>query len=203
MLAPLVRFAVGFACCAAVAWVLFRLIGAAGIVFSAPLFGLALARPLIEIAGGGVRAARALALHDIEGRHYEFKGTSIDIVEDDTGHRWLRLDNVRSVLRGLPGDRVLERVLGAGFLRGDLSTAPRIQAEALLGVLRKASDPRSLRFLHWLDSASNSKTDRAAQGSGRISAGTRRNRPHQCRAILAAPFACHRQARNGKINPSL
>ena len=148
---PLARFAAGFAACAVVAWVLSRMFGPVGILFSAPLFGWALARPIIEMVAGAARTARALALHDIEGRHYAFKGTSIDIVEDDGGHRWLRLGDVRAVLTGLPADRVLERVLGAGFHRGAFSTAARVQAEALLGVLRKASDPRTLRFRQWLE----------------------------------------------------
>jgi hypothetical protein len=151
MLAPLIRFAVGFACCAALAWLLFRLLGPVGILFAALPFGLALRRPLIDLLFEIVPALRRLAYHDVEGRYYVFKGAPIDIVEDDAGYRWLRVADVRPVLPGLPADAVLARVLGAGFAPGDLSKAPRIRAEALLGVLRKASDPRSLRFRDWLE----------------------------------------------------
>ncbi|MEO7150175.1 MAG: hypothetical protein ABIX46_00455 [Burkholderiaceae bacterium] len=153
----LLTLALRFAGCSAVAWLAWRWLGAAGLVYSGALFGLALARPLVEAAGAWWRTTRRWAYGDLDGRHYAHRGTPIDVVEDTDHVRWLRTDDVRRVIGGLPGDPALARLYPDGVRRDPprraaLATgSARISAEALADYLRKSTAPASLRFARWLE----------------------------------------------------
>ncbi len=144
------------AACSAVAWLAWRWLGTAGLVYSGPLFGLALARPLVDALGAWWRTTRRLAYGDLQGRHYAHRGTPIDVLEDADHVRWLSTADLRRVLPGLPADAVLGRlwpaglqtVAGRGRTRGGV---PRISAEALAAYLAKSTEPDSLRLRRWLE----------------------------------------------------
>ena len=153
----LLTIALRLAVCSAVAWLAWRWRGASGLVFSAPLFGLALAKPILESAGAWMRFTRRHAYRHVEGRHYAHRGTSIDVDEDAEHVRWLRIDDVRRVIDGLPADPVLARLYPDGVRheaprRGAMGGPfARISAEALADYLRKSTEPESLRFARWLE----------------------------------------------------
>ena len=153
----LLTIALRLAVCSAVAWLAWRWRGASGLVFSAPLFGLALAKPIVDAISGWLRLTRRLAYGDLEGRHYVHRGTPIDVVEDAEHVRWLRTADVRRVIDALPDDAVLARLYPSG-VRADAAVratlarpSARISAEALADYLRKSTQPRSLRFARWLE----------------------------------------------------
>lgn len=95
---------------------------------------------------------RERAYADTEGRHYQYRRNPIDIVEAASGERWLRVGDVRRTVAGLPDFRRL-RVLCPGGTRaeGRGSAGERIEARALAGLLRRAQDEQTLRFLRWLE----------------------------------------------------
>ena len=147
--------AIRLAGCSGVAWLAWRYAGAFGLVFSAPLFGLALAKPLVDAFGAALGLTRRLAYRHVSGRHYAHHGMAIDIVDDPARVRWLKTADVRKVIQALPSDPVLERLFPAG-LRSMPGPGPaagstmRISAEALADYLAKSTDPDSLRFKRWL-----------------------------------------------------
>ena len=143
--------AIRLAGCCAIAWLAWRWFGAAGLVYSAPLFGVALARPIVDAVSAWLRLARRIAVGDVEGRHYAHRGTAIDIVEDAGHVRWLRTDDVRRVIEGLPGDALLARLYPDGIRIDAPRHAARISAEALANYLGKSTAPTARRFARWLE----------------------------------------------------
>lgn len=137
--------------CGTLAYGAWRAMGWVGVVLSAPIFGAAVARPLLELVGAIARGTKALALGSTEGRHYAFRGQSIDITEDDAPYRWLLTDDVRKVIVDLPSDKLLQRLYPDGLHAVGRPAAMRIQAEALADYLRKSSDPTSIRFKRWVE----------------------------------------------------
>ena len=137
--------------CAGVTYLVWRQIGTVGVVTCAPLFGIALARPIMDFIGESVWFGRRLAMRDLEGRHFEYKGKLVDVVEDTDNYRWLRLDDIRHIVKGLPADQVLEKLLPKGLQRMEPSAYQRIKADALLDNLQKSTDPSTIRFKTWIE----------------------------------------------------
>lgn len=131
-----------------VAW---RWLGAIGIVLSAPLLGLALARPVLGLLAALQQLAAERALRDVQGRYFMHHGHPIDIADDDVGYRWLRTDDVRKIVTGLPADAVLLRLFPEGVAQWSPADGYRMRAEALHKYLQKASDPASIRFRNWVE----------------------------------------------------
>jgi len=136
--------------CSAATWLVWRWIAFASLVVCAPLFGLALARPWLEIAEGAALLARRLGYRRINGRHFEHKGRSIDIAEDEQAYRWLKTQDVRKIVSGLPNDRVLERMFPGEVQQGPSTAVARMKAEALDAYLGKSSETGTLKFRLWL-----------------------------------------------------
>lgn len=137
--------------CAGVAWAISRSQGPAlALVFTAPLLGLALRRPILDLLAGAVTKTRELALADVEGRFHAFRGIAIDVVHDEDERPWVLVRDVRKVLPGMPRDAVLQQMLRERV--GDVPGWPglRIRADALEQQLRAATDPQAIRFKEWL-----------------------------------------------------
>lgn len=146
---PAARVAGGVGLCAAVGALLWWFFGPVGLVFTAPLAGALLARPLIDLAADLARHTRRAALGATEGQYYAFKGRPLRVSEDEEGWRWLPTADLRRVLPGLPADPVLERQLGAA-VRPLARAGLAVEAEALHGALAAAQDPQTVRFRQWL-----------------------------------------------------
>lgn len=101
------------AACTLALWLAWRGLGPIGIAVTAPLWGIAFARPLIEAFGAFRRTAQHAALRDLEGRHYAHAGTSIDVIETDDA-RWLRAAHVQRVLGDRSDETAFARRLGPG-----------------------------------------------------------------------------------------
>ena len=136
--------------CSAFTWLVWRWIGVASLVVCAPLFGVALARPVLELAEHTTLLAKRLGYRKINGRHFEHHGRSLDIVDDDEGYRWVSTADVRKVVSGLPGDAVLERLFPGDVRRDPAAGVPRLKAEALHACLDKATEAGTLKFRLWL-----------------------------------------------------
>lgn len=153
MLDLVVRIAVRLVLCSLATWLLWQGVGlgAVALAMTAPLFAVALARPLIDAFGLAWGATNERALRHRSGRHFEHRGQALDVAEDDDGLRWLLLADVRKVLPGLPRDEVVRRQSGALVGTVDGYAGLRIRADALQDLLRKASEPAAVKFKVWLE----------------------------------------------------
>jgi hypothetical protein len=147
----LVRIAVRLALCALATWLVYRQLGLIALPIAAPLFGVALARPLIDLVAAAHHSGKTLALQDVQGRHWSHRGRLLDIAQDDDGARWLLVADVRKMLPGLPRDEVLQRHYGERVATVEAAQGLRIRADALAEYLRKSTDAASLKFRTWLD----------------------------------------------------
>ena len=136
---------------AAATALLYRLFGAFGLVFGAPLFGVLLARPIIDLASDFKAQARGLVYEDDEGHYYAFKGWRMHVSEDDEGWRWVNAAHVRKVVPGLPADATLLHLYPQGSRRLGRRGQAYLRAETLHEALARASEPMTLRFRHWVE----------------------------------------------------
>lgn len=146
-------------CCAA-SYLLWRGIGPVGLAVAAPIFAMAFARPIFDVFSGVRRTAKRLALISVEGRYYSHRGQPIEVLEDEEHHRWLRLIDVRKLLKGLPQ----EAVLALQFPQRVQDR--RIRADALRDYFGKSQEGDSLRFRNWLERELLSPTTRVRQRVG-------------------------------------
>ena len=137
--------------CAIVTYLVWRGLGPVGLVFCAPLFGVALARPIVDLVAESAQMAQRVGLRDLHGRHFVYRGTPIDVVEDAQQYRWLRLADVRKIVTGLPVEPVLRSLLPDGLQPMGPPANVCIKAEALQQYLQKVTEPNSLRFRRWLE----------------------------------------------------
>ena len=149
----LASIALRVAACAAATWGAWRLFGTAWLVFVAPLFGVALARPLIELTASAFRALRHANWRDVEGRHYAYRGRPVSVVEDADGQRWIRLADVRAIVGFTASDGALAIAYPDGMCRAGRPPEPYIGAETLLVHLGKERGPESLRMKIWVERA--------------------------------------------------
>ncbi len=144
---------IGLRCllCAVAAALFWRWNGPFGLVFAAPLWGVALARPLLDLASELRHATRRAAYAGTGGRHFEHRGHAIDILDDDDHHRWLSIADVRKLIPDLPREATLQRQFPDAVREDAALKGWRISAEALMAYLSKATEPESLRFRNWLE----------------------------------------------------
>jgi hypothetical protein len=137
------------ACCAAAsgAW---YLLGPFGIVFAAPLFGIAFARPLIDAVANGYGLLRARAFRGVDGKHYVYRGSPINVAQDARGFKWLRLTDVRNVIPNLQRDESLQQLLGAGVQQILPDQALRVKAETLVIYLNRSMKRDTGKFSQWV-----------------------------------------------------
>jgi hypothetical protein len=137
-------------CCAA-AFLLWYRLGASGLALSAPIFGVVLARPIIDLVGEFAISAKHGALANLHGRNFEHRGFRLDISEDEFPYRWISVRDVRKVLPSLPRDEVLRAQFPKDLLHDASLKGERIRADTLLAYLRKATETDSIKFRNWLE----------------------------------------------------
>jgi hypothetical protein len=121
------------------------------IVFTAPAYGAAIARPLINLVANfrhGVRSAVWLPVH---GTHYVFKDTTIHVLEDDDDWRWLPLADVERVLGRKLNARLLAITYPDRLEMGGKPSRMHMRDDALIEHLSRLSDPVALRFRTWVE----------------------------------------------------
>jgi hypothetical protein len=137
--------------CAVVIYLQWRLLGLIGLVVGAPLVGVALARPILELLGMARHKTTEVVYRDVSGRHFVHRGQMLHIADDAQHFRWLRIGDVRKLIAGLPADQTLHQLYPEAVQPGGGGRPASIQAEALLALLAKAHDPDTLKFKHWLE----------------------------------------------------
>jgi hypothetical protein len=92
-----------------------------------------------------------MAFSPLEGRYFEHRGVPLDVAEDERHHRWVSVRDLRKLLRGLPRDAALKRLMPEALVVDARLRGLRIEAEALLALLRRSTDPDSLKLRNWLE----------------------------------------------------
>jgi hypothetical protein len=147
----LLRIAFRLLLCCAASYAMWLRFGPTGLAMAAPVFGVALARPLIDLVAEFSVLTKHAALGDLQGRNFSFRGLRLDIAEHDDGYRWISMRDVRKVLPALPRDAVLRSRFPADLRHDESLQGERIRAEALLDYLRKATETDSIKFRNWLE----------------------------------------------------
>ena len=147
----LLRIAIRLLLCAAMSWVVWRYFGLAVAVATAPLYGIALARPLIDLASDLRHATRAAVWRPLEGRHFVYRGTPVQVLEDDDHRRWVRAADVRAIVGHTATHGALALTYPSGWRTMGKPAEPHFSDEALIAHLTKESAPEALRFRHWAE----------------------------------------------------
>jgi hypothetical protein len=137
------------AACFTVSYLAYRQIGPTTMMLTLPLWGAALARPVIEGVPALLRWAGHLHLQAWEGRYYEFDGQQVRVVT--IGETlWFAEPDVVAILGGTP-EALRSKVgrneygpLGEGRLMG-------FPEQALSRLLNGDARPQALRFRLWME----------------------------------------------------
>ncbi|HUR87736.1 MAG TPA: hypothetical protein VMZ74_01490 [Ramlibacter sp.] len=151
MLRPFLSILLRTAFCAVAVFYAFKVWGAFAIVFGAPLLGVLLARPIIDLIAEGHWAGKSAALESVQGKWWMYRGHRIDVAHDIANARWLLASDVRKVVRELPRDEVLGKQFGERAGSVESFDGFRIRADALAEYLVKSHDASTVRFKVWLD----------------------------------------------------
>ncbi|HEY2187916.1 MAG TPA: hypothetical protein VGH48_05075 [Caldimonas sp.] len=151
MIGVVATITVRLAACTLVAWLVWRSFGAAAMVPTLPLFGIALARPLLDLASALRHAMHRSHWRDVEGRHYAYRGRTMRVVEDDAHGRWVRLADVRAIVGFTASDGALAITYPEGVSRLGRPPEPHVRDDALLAHLDKERSPEALRLRQWVE----------------------------------------------------
>jgi hypothetical protein len=149
--AILVSLALRLGICVLVSWWVWRTFGAATMVPTLGLFGILLARPLIDLAGALRHEMQRVQLRPVEGRHYAFRGRAVQVLDDVDRRRWVRLADVRAIVGFTASDGALAVTYPDAVRRLGRPAEPHIADEALLVHLRKERSPEAARFSGWVE----------------------------------------------------
>ena len=134
----------------AVLYSAWRFFGPVGLCVTMPVLAL-FAPALVELMSRIPRFIRHLALRPWAGRHFEYRGKSMDIVIDADAQCWISTADVRKVVARLPADTVLERLAPTQCGEGGDPPRWRITTTGLAQVMVRANDPVVTKFCHWLE----------------------------------------------------
>ncbi|MEK8034050.1 hypothetical protein AACH06_24770 [Ideonella sp. DXS29W] len=137
--------------CGSITYAAWWIAGPVGIVWCAPLFGAALARPIVDGIENAYGWLRGCVYRDVQGHHYAYKGISLSVAEDVDGHPWLRLSDVRKILPNLSRDELLQQQLGPSVQPVLPDRTLRIRADALVSHLGKTTQLETAKFALWVE----------------------------------------------------
>ena len=151
MIAAVATIAVRSAGCALLFWWIWRTFGLATAMPVLALFGIAIARPLIDLAEAIGRQMHHAHWRDVEGRHYAYRGREVTVVEDDDHRRWLRLADVRAIVGFTASDGALAVSYPDAVQQLGRPPAPHVRDEALLSHLAKERSAEAARLRRWVE----------------------------------------------------
>jgi len=138
------------AICGAVTALAWRL-GVGARVSTIALYGVLLAKPLIDLASELRHQYRRLHWRDLEGRHYSFRGRAIDVQVDAEHRRWVRLADVRAAVGFTAGDATLRVTYPGAWCSLGRPPEPYLREDALLTHLAKERSAAAAKFRHWAE----------------------------------------------------
>lgn len=145
------RITIRLLLCAAVSWTVWHFGGVAVMVMTAPLYGVALARPLIDLMSELRHGAHVAVWRSVEGRHFAFRGTPVQVLEDADHVRWIRAADVRRIVGYTASHGALALSYPNGWRVMGQPPETHFAEDALITHLSKESSPEALRFRHWAE----------------------------------------------------
>jgi hypothetical protein len=143
--------ALRLAVCVAIAWAVWRGFGLPAMVPTLGLFGILLARPLLDLAGVLRDGMKQVQLSAVEGRHYAFRGRAVQVLDDADRRRWVRLADVRAIVGFTASDGALAISYPGGVRRLGRPAEAYVSEEALLAHLLKERAPEAARLRVWVE----------------------------------------------------
>lgn len=137
--------------CAVIAYLAWRQAEVIGLVFSSLVFGLALSSPILELVSHLKHSIKYGVFSNINGRHYEFQNTAIDIIEDDNHECWLSLKDIRRIIEGFPRDSVVAKIYPDDFMIDKKLGGTRLSAKALVNYLQNSSNVTAIKLKLWIE----------------------------------------------------
>jgi hypothetical protein len=147
----LLRIGVRLALCFAASWLVWRIAGLVAMVCTAPLYGIALARPLLDLASELRHQMRAAVWRPLEGRHFAYRGRAVQVLEDADHRRWVRAADVRAIIGPSASDGALALTYPDGCRDAGRPAEPHLSDDALLAHLAKQNSAEALRFRRWAE----------------------------------------------------
>ena len=151
MIAALTTLSIRLALCLALSWLVWRVLGVTSLPFTLPMYGVALARPLIDLASAIRHEMRRANWREVEGRHFAFKGRAVRVIEDDDHQRWVRLADIRAIAGFTASDAALKLTYPGGWSLRGRPREPHLSDEALLAHLAKERSPTAAKLRHWVE----------------------------------------------------
>ena len=139
------------AVCVAISWAVWRWFGLSSMVPTLALFGILLARPLLDLAGALRDGMKQAQLAAVEGRHYAFRGSAVQVLDDADRRRWVRLADVRAIVGFTASDGALGSAYPGGGPRRGRPAEAHVSEEALLAHLLKERAPEAARLRVWVE----------------------------------------------------
>ena len=137
--------------CAAVLLLLWHRLGPVAVVIASPLAGAILARPLIDLVADLRHRVREQVWLPVHGQHYVFKDTTIRVVEDEHGDRWVSLVDVRKAAPVTVTDATLQSLYRERFRVLGQPPGAYLQADALVQALARSIDLPLVRLRSWVE----------------------------------------------------
>ena len=147
----LVTIALRLAVCAGISWAVWHWFGLSSMVPTLGLFGILLARPLLDLAGALRDGMKHVQLAAVEGRHYAFRGRAVQVLDDADRRRWVRLADVRAIVGFTASDGALAIAYPGGVRRLGRPAETHVSEEALLAHLAKERAPEAARLRSWVE----------------------------------------------------
>jgi len=138
----LLGIALRLALCVACSWLVWRSFG---------LVGIALARPLLDLASELKHQTRAAVWRPVEGRYFAFRGIPVQVLEDEDHRRWVLAADVRRIVGFTASDGTLALTYPDGWRMMSTPARPHVSDDALLVHLGKEKSPEALRLRHWVE----------------------------------------------------
>jgi hypothetical protein len=151
MIRTLATIALRLAVCVLVVWAARRWLGNVAMVTTLPIFGVALARPLLDFAGDIRDAIKGARWRHVQGRHYAFRDQPIRVVTDADHQRWVHLGDIRAIAGFTASDGALTLTYPNGARRLGKPAELHLSDEALLAHLRKERAPDAVRLCLWVE----------------------------------------------------
>lgn len=119
-----------------------------GFVLSVPLYGTALAKPLLELFEEGITWLAHQPLRQWEGRYYEFNGIQIRVYEDDDKLWFVAKDVLRATnIPAIPDSFLATHSQGCKVLDGTSLTC--LDLDTLEKMLARSREHEPGRFILW------------------------------------------------------
>ncbi|OYU46370.1 MAG: hypothetical protein CFE44_02505 [Burkholderiales bacterium PBB4] len=123
--------------------------GAFGLVFMAPIVGVAFTRLLIDGAAELGWQVRASVLAPLSGKHYAYQGFQLRVLQDDDFGRWVALEDVRRIVGSGATEKALSQTYPTGLQT--MEGKAHLRDDALMHYLSREPSSAAIKLRNWAE----------------------------------------------------